>query len=174
MTTMRMVLNQLPISSLLTLLQRLMLGSLAILFFAACTDGYPIEDELIMNPLELSSSQRLQAMNQLGQDTHPDLRWIYHALPSCILQVTFDGLDSGKQVFSLPMLNAGVDISSGKADPGYGVKVKPRDGASLLERVVFLSKPWVDAVAMSHLVRSFQKGCQTSAATVSTNNTNPS
>lgn len=171
---MSMVLNQPSNSSVLTLFQRLIVIVCAALVFAACTDGYPNEDELTINPLKLNQPQRLEAMNQLGQDAHPDLTWIYRALPSCILQMTVDGLDSGKQVFSLPMLNAGVDISSSKADPGYGVKVKPRDGANLSERVVFLSKTWVDAVAMSHLVRSFQTGCQTSAATVSINNTNPS
>ncbi len=167
-------LNQSSNSSVLTLCQRLILIVCAVLFFTACTDGYPNEDELTINPLKLNQPQRLEAMNQLGQDAHPDLTWIYRALPSCILQMTVDGFDSGKQVFSLPMLNAGVDISSSKADPRYGVKVQPRDGASLSERVVFLSRTWVDAVAMSHLVRSFQKGCQPSAATVSINNTYPS
>lgn len=174
MTIMSMVLSQHPGSSLLTGIQRLMLVLFAILFFAACTEGYPTEDELIINPLELNQAQRLQAMNQLGQDAHPDMTWIYRALPNCILQMTVDGLDSRKQVFNLPMLEVSVDISSSKADQAYSVKVTPWDGASSSEQVVFLSKTWVDAVAMRHLVRSFQTGCQTNAETVPINNTDPS
>lgn len=174
MTIMSMVLSQQPGSGLLTGFQRLMLVPFSILFFSACTEGYPTEDELIINPLELNQTQRLQAMNQLGQDAHPDMTWIYRALPSCILQMTVDGLDSGKQVINLPMLDVSVDISSSKADQAYGVIVKLRVGASSSEQVVFLSKTWGDAVEMINLVRSFQTGCQTSAETAPIKNTDPS
>lgn len=174
MTNMSMVLNQPSSSSLLTLFQRLMLVPFAFLFFAACTDGYPTEDELIVNPLELNQSQRLQAMNQLGQDAHPEMTWIYRALPSCAMLITVNGSESGQQTFGLKMSGAGVDISFNKAEKIYGVKVQPKEGDTLEERPVLLSKTWLDAIEMSNLVRSFQIGCQTSAAPASTNNTNPS
>ncbi|OGB53584.1 MAG: hypothetical protein A2503_05635 [Burkholderiales bacterium RIFOXYD12_FULL_59_19] len=171
---MSMVLNQHPGSSLLTGFQRWMLVPFAILFFAACTEGYPTEDELIINPLELNQSQRLEAMNQLGKDAHPEMTWIYRALPSCTMQITVNGPKSGQQTFGLQMSGADVDISFNKAEKVYGVKVQPKEGDTLEERPVLLSKTWLDAIEMNNLVRSFQVGCQMSAGPVSINNTNPS
>lgn len=171
---MSMVLNPPSSSSLLTLFQRLMLVPCAVVFFAACTDGYPREDELIINPLELNQSQRLQAMNQLGQDAFPEMTWIYRTLPSCIMQITVNGIESGKQTFSVQMSGAGVDVSFNRADQIYGVQVQPREGKNLEAQPILLSKTWLDAIEMSNLVRSFQVGCQTSAAPVSSNNISPS
>ena len=90
------------------------------------------------------------------------------------MQMTVNGLESVKQTFSLQMSGAGVDFRCNKADQVYGVQVQPREGGSLEERPVLLSKTWLDAVEMINLVRSFQTGCQTSAATVSINNIDPS
>lgn len=168
MTTMSAVLSQRPNNSLLNGFQRLMLIPCAVLFFAACTEGYPKEDELIINPFGLNQSQQLEAMNQLGQDAHPDITWIYRALPSCIVQMTVNGLESGKQTFSLQMSGAGVDISFNKVNQIYGVQVQPTEGENLEERSVLLSKTWVDAVEMINLVRSFQVGCDKNSATLST------
>jgi len=151
----------------LTMFQRLLLVPCAVLFFAACTDSYPREDELIVNALELNQFQRLEAMNELGQDAHPETTWIYRALPNCSMQMTVASIESGEQIFILQMSGAGVDISFNKADQVYGVQVQPREGKSLEQRHVFLSKTWVDAVEMSNLVRSFQMKCNTSEATMS-------
>lgn len=164
---MTMVLNQPAGSNLVTGLRRLLLVPVAFLFLAACTEGYPTEDELIINPLEMNQSQRLQAMNQLGQDAHPEMTWIYRALPSCTMQITVNGSESDQQTFSLQMSGAGVGISFNKAEQIYGVKVQPKRGDALEEQPVLLSKTWLDAIEMSNLVRSFQVGCQTSAASVS-------
>ena len=117
-----------------------MLVSCAGLFFAACTEGYPAENESIINPLALNPSQRLQAMNQLEQDALPELIWIYHALPSRIMQVTVNGFESGKQTFGLQMSGAGVDISFNAANQIYAVQVQPKEGESLEQRPVLLSK----------------------------------
>ena len=174
MTTRSMVLNPPSSGSLVKGFQRWMLVPLVILFFAACTDGYPTEDELIINPLELNQSQRLQAMNQLGQDAHPEMTWIYRALPSCTMQITVNGPESGQQTFSLQMSGAGVDISFNKTEQIYGVKVQPKRGDTLEDQPVLLSKTWLDAIEMSNLVRSFQVGCQTSATSVTNDKADPS
>lgn len=174
MTSMSRVLSQPSSDSLLNGFQRLMLVPFAILFFAACTEGYPTEDELIINPLELNQSQRLQAMNQLGQDAHPEMTWIYRALPSCTMQITVNGSESDRQTFSLQMSGAGVDIGFNKTEQIYGVKVQPKRGDTLEEQPVLLSKTWLDAIEMSNLVRSFQVGCQTSAARVANDKADPS
>ena len=153
------LLNQRSDSGLLAFFQRLMLATCVVLFFAACTDGYPTEDELIISPHELTQSERLQAMNQIGQDAQPEIKWIYRALPGCVLQITVEGVESGKLTFSLRMAGAGVDISSNKADEAFGVQVQPREGDYLEKQPILLSRTWIDAVEMSNLVRSFQLGC---------------
>ena len=171
MTSMGELLNRPSDSSLLSLRQRLMLAAGAILIFAACTDGYPIEDELVISPHALTQSERLQAMNQLGQDAYPGIEWIYRALSDCILQITVEGVESGKQTFSLQMAGAGIDVSSNKADEAFGVQVVPIEGESLEKQHVLLSKTWLDAVAMRNLLLSFQIVCQVSAGPVSSDNT---
>lgn len=167
MTAMSVALNLRSNNCLLTVFQRLMLVPCAVLFFAACTDPYPKEDELIVNALELNQFQRMEAMNLLGQDAHPETTWIYRALPNCTMQMTVNSSESGKQTFSLQMSGAGVDISFNKADQVYGVQVQPKEGESLEQRHVFLSKTWVDAIEMINLVRSFQMKCDTSEASMS-------
>lgn len=152
---------------MLVLGQRLMLAFFAILVFAACTDGYPKEDELIIHPQELDQPQRLEAMNQLGQDAHPEVTWIYSAMPGCIVKVMFDGSEMGRQIFNLPMGQSDVAISLNRAEQLYVVQVQPRDMGFLEKRSILMSKSWLDAIEMSNLVRSIQMACQTSAASES-------
>jgi hypothetical protein len=162
-TTVGAALNQTSNNSMLALCQRLMLAFGAMLLFAACTEGYPKEDELIVNPLALNQSQRLEAMNLLGQEAHPEMTWTYSVLPGCILRTMVSGFETDKPAFNLPMVHADVGISFDKSGQIYSVQVQPRELESLEKRPVLLSKTWLDAIEMSNLVRSFQMGCQTSA-----------
>ena len=154
-------------------LPRLLPACCAILFFSACADGYPTEDELNITPLEMSQAQRLEAMNQLGQEAHPELTWLYHAMPGCSLQWTMHGADAGKERFDLPLRGAGIDLRFNKADQLYGVQVRPADAPELNEQTVLLSKKWVDAIEMSQLVRWFQISCGAGNAAAGPSNPNP-
>lgn len=167
---MVMTLNRRSFNALLVGCQRLVLASCAILFLSACLDGYPTEDEVNLTPLEMSQTQRLETMNQLGQEAHPELTWLYRAMPGCSLQWTVHGGDSGKKTFNLPLRGAGVDLSFNKADQIYGVQVRPADASDLNELTVLLSKKWADAIKLSQLVRSFQVGCHTSSVSVPSGN----
>jgi len=171
---MDVTLNCHPFHRLIDGFKRLVLASCAILFFSACVDGYPTEDELPMNPVEMNQVERLEAMNRLGQQAHPNLTWLYRALPGCSLQWTVDGGESGKETFILPMWGAGVDVNFDKADQIYGVQARPANASDLKESTLLLSKKWVDALALSQLVRLFQAGCKASSAPVAPGNSDPS
>ena len=144
--------------------KRFVWASCAILFFSACADGYPTEDELAMSPTEMSQTERLAAMNRLGQQAHPELKWQYRAMPGCSLQWAVHGKDAGKETFVLPLWGASFDVSFDKSDEIYGVQVKPADAADLKESTILLSKKWVDALALSQLVRLFQAECPANPA----------
>jgi len=155
-------------------LRRLIWASCAILFFTACADGYPTEDELAMNPTEMSQVERLAAMNRIGQQTHSELSWHYRAMPACSLQWAFHGDGAGSETFVLPLWGASFDVSFDKSEQIYGVQVTPADNSNAKESTIFLSKKWVDALALSQLVRLFQAECSTSPVTVSPGNSGQS
>lgn len=154
--------------------QCLLLALVSIPFFSACTEGYPSEDELNITPLEMNKVERLEAMNRLGQESNSELTWLYRAMPGCVLQWTVRGGDSGKETFNLPLSGAEVDISYSKEDQIYGVEVQPQEASNLSAQSVLLSKKWVGAIEMSHLIRLFQGGCRASRATLPARNSVPS
>lgn len=171
---MGMPINRRPFDDLTSAFERLVLVSCAILFFSACADGYPAEDELAINPVEMNQVERLEAMNRLGQRAHPNLTWLYRAMPGCSLQWTVDGADSHKETFNLPLWGAGVEVSFDKADQIYGVQVRPADASDLKKSTRLLNKKWVDALALNQLVRLFQAGCKASSESVPPGNSGQS
>lgn len=136
-------------------------------------DRYPTEDEVSITPLEMSQAQRLQAMNQLGQEAHPELTWLYRAMPGCSLQWTAQGGDAGKETAQVPLWGAGIDLRLNKVDQVYGVQVRPAGASDFDELTIMLSKNWVQAIEMSHLVRWFQIGCSAGDAAAAPGNPNP-
>ncbi len=140
-------------------LKQWVMACLAIAFFAGCMDTYPTEDEVSILPREMTQAQRLQAMNQLGQEAHPELTWFYRAMPDCRLQWTVQGGDAGKGIAQVPLWGSAIDLRLDKIDQVYGVQVRPAGASSLEELTLMLSKDWVQAIEMSHLLRSFQIGC---------------
>lgn len=152
--------------------QRLVLACCATLFLSACLDGYPTEDELVITPLDMSQKQRLKAMNQLGQEAHSELSWLYRAMPGCSLHWTAQGSDAGKETAHVPLWGAGIDLRFDKADQVYGVQVRPAGASELDEMTLMLSKKWVDAIEMSQLVRWFQIGCGVGNAAAGPSNPN--
>lgn len=154
--------------------QRWLLACLAILFFSGCMDTYPTQDEVSILPLEMTQAEQLQAMNQLGQEAHPELTWLYRAMPDCRLKWTIQGGDAGKETAQVPLWGAAIDLRLDKIDQVYGVQVRPAGASDLEELTVMRSKNWVQAIEMSHLVRWFQIGCSAGdAAATAPGNPNP-
>lgn len=147
-------------SNRLTGSQRLLLALGAAWLSAACTDGYPTDDEQIVSPVELTQTQRLHTMNLLGQDAHPETTWTYSAVPGCQLRVVENNPDMGKQTFRLPMENVEVNVGFDNTERVYSVSVQPWGADDVDRRLVLRSNSWVDAIEMGNLVRSFQIGCR--------------
>ena len=57
----------------------------------ACSDGYPKQDQVTISPHSMTQAQRLEAMNRLGKEVHPDRRWRYGLASSCVLEVRVTG-----------------------------------------------------------------------------------
>jgi len=135
------------------------MACLAIVFFSGCVDTYPTEDEVSIFPREMTQAQQLQAMNQLGQEAHPERTWRYRVMSGCSLQWTAHGGDAGTETAQVPLWGAAIDLRLDKIDQVYVVQVRPAGASSLEELTVMRSKDWVQAIEMSHLVRWLQIGC---------------
>jgi hypothetical protein len=72
---------------------KVVLASVVLCGGAACIDGYPQQDEPLRNPFDMTMSQRLVEMNELGRAAHPERSWQYEMLPGCLLRVDVDGKD---------------------------------------------------------------------------------
>lgn len=112
-----------------------------------------------MLAIDMTQAERLQAMNQLGQEAHREFTWHYRALPDCRLQWTVQVGNAGQEFAQVPLRGAGVNLRFDKADQVYGVQVRPSGASSLNALTLMLSKSWAQAIEMSHLVRWFQIGC---------------
>ena len=153
-------------------LKQWVVACLAIVFFSGCMDTYPTEDEVSILPGEMTQAEQLQAMNQLGQEAHPERTWRYRAMPDCHLQWTAQCGDAGTETAQMPLWGAAIDLRRDKIDQVYGVQVRPAGASSLEELTVMRSKDWVQAIEISHLVRWFQIGCNAGDA-VAPNNPQP-
>lgn len=151
----------------------LVLASCAVLFLSACLDGYPTEDEVGLTAIEMSQPQRLVAMNELGQEAHPELTWLYRAMPGCRLEWTVHGADAGKKTVHLPLSGIGIDLSFDKVDRIYNVQVRPAEASGLNELTVLQSTHWIDAIEMRLLLRWFQIDCTGGRAPVPGGNAGP-
>lgn len=154
--------------------QRLALASCAIFFLSACSDGYPTEDVVGIPASEMSQPQRLEAMNELGHEAHPDLTWHYRSMPDCILQWTIQGADVDKETANLPLAGAGIDLSFDKANQIYSVQVRPAEPSDFNELTILQSTQRFDAIQMSLLLRWYQFSCTASSTSAPRGNSSPS
>jgi hypothetical protein len=52
----------------------------------ACTDGYPTDDIGTLDPEQMTESQLITALNELGQLRHQ--KWHYKLESNCVLEIT--------------------------------------------------------------------------------------
>ena len=155
-------------------LQPRALACCAALVLSACADGYPTEDVVGLNATEMSQPQRLSAMNELGQDAHPDSTWIYRAMPGCSLQWTVHDADAVTQTVHLPLPELGIQIRFDKVDRIYNVQVRPPEASKLEELTILQSTRWVDAIEMRLLLRWFQISCTGNGKLMPSDSASPS
>lgn len=126
----------------------------------ACTDGYPIHDDPLSNPMALSQTERIQAMNDLGRRAHPDQRWRYDLAPPCTLEVDARPRGGERRLSAARLAIKDVRVRHDAAGSSYQVELRRRaaDGKSTLP--VLESATRLDALLMSGLLHAVQASCR--------------
>jgi hypothetical protein len=125
----------------------------------ACMDGYPTEDELILNPFDMTQTQRLVAMNSIGDQAHAQRSWSYSLLPGCVLRIDIDGELGPRSAFEVALLGSVIEIARDRADNTFNLAVAEQSdntpaGASILE-----SENWGLTSRAHLLLKVLQRGC---------------
>jgi len=138
---------------------RLGFACCALLMGASCTDGYPREDALILNPFNMTQKQLLTAMNTIGDDAHLQRSWTYDILPGCILRIDVDGEQGPRPEFEVALLGSGIDIERDRVDNTFNVAVAEQGGSTQAAAAVLESEDWTLASRTQLLLRVLQRGC---------------
>ena len=135
---------------------RLLLAA-TIVLGAACTDGYPKDDEPILSPFEMDQSQLIDAMNQVGKNAFGGFNWDYDLKDGCVLAVSTQAEGKPRNL-DVPLLGRIVDLQSRPDSEAYEVSLLPGPGApdiaSLLE-----TGSRMDAMRMRLLTQGMQIDC---------------
>jgi hypothetical protein len=130
---------------------------------AACMDGYPTQDALILNPFNMTQNQRLLAINILGHDAHPDRSWSYDLLPGCILRIDVDGEQGARPALEVALLGSVIEIARDQSDNTFNVAVAERGDSGQAAASVMESEDWALASRTQLLLRVLQRGCSDAA-----------
>lgn len=60
----------------------------ASMWMAACSDGYPPNDEPMVSPVTMSQEERLDLMNEIGDSSYLTERWRYKLNDDCQIRVS--------------------------------------------------------------------------------------
>jgi hypothetical protein len=132
---------------------------------AACMDGYPTEDALILSPFNMTQKQRLVAMNTIGDDAHSERSWSYDLLPGCVLRIDFDGEQGLRPAFQVALLGSAIEIARDRVDNTFNVAVAEPGDHSHAAASVLESQDWALASRTQLLLRVLQRGCSDASGT---------
>lgn len=138
---------------------RLGFACCALLMGASCTDGYPREDALILNPFNMTQKQLLAAMNTIGDDAHLERSWNYEILPDCVLRIDVDGERGPRPEFEVALLGSGIEIERDPVENTFNVAVAERGQSTQGSAAVLQSEDWTLASRTQLLLRVLQRGC---------------
>ncbi len=144
---------------------RLCFACSALLFGAACMDGYPKEDVLILSPFNMTQPQRLVAMNIIGDDAHSQRSWSYALLPGCVLHIDVDGEQGPRPAIKVPLLGSAIEIVRDRIENTFNVAIaEPGDSAQAAASILE-SEDWALASRTQLLLRVLQRGCSDATGT---------
>ena len=135
------------------------LACCALLMSAACMDGYPTEDALILNPFDMTQPQRLVAMNSIGDEAHAQRSWSYALLPGCVLLIDVDGELGPRPAFEVALLGSVIEIARDREDNTFNVAVAEQGESTPAVASVLESDNWALASRAHLLLRVLQRGC---------------
>lgn len=121
---------------------------------AACADGYPDDSESVLMPAEMTQSQRVQQMNQIGQQAYLGTRWRYKLTELCDLEIATGRL-LAKESTVVSLKRGQVIKSVDRADKTHDVHLQHINVLTpLLE-----TASWADSVTFYTLVSHVQRDC---------------
>lgn len=135
----------------------------ALLLGAACMDSYPREDELILNPFNMTQHQRLIAMNTIGDKADSQRSWRYELLPGCVLRIDVDGELGPRPVFEVALLGSAIEIARDRGNNTFSVAVADPGDSTQGSESVLESENWALASRTHLLLRVLQRGCSDAA-----------
>jgi hypothetical protein len=138
---------------------RVVFAVLVVTVGAACVDGYPTQDVLTPDPIDMTQDQRLAEMNSLGVASHPERSWSYGLLSGCVLRIDFDGEAGPRPSIDIPLLGAVAKVSTDKVDDAFDVDVRATSPESVGDVTVLEAREWAHAIGMLRVLRFVQKGC---------------
>jgi hypothetical protein len=130
----------------------------------ACTEGYPKRDVETLHPLDMSNTQRVEAMNRLGKEAVPDRTWAYALQSNCVLRVTTGKPGQDRVSVTVPLKGATGQTSFDRERKLYGFSLKVSDTQAPEGVLLLESRSWSDTVEMNSLLKALQLGCQDSTA----------
>lgn len=148
------------------------LGAAALLcasaLLAACQDGYPSDDAVLLDEREMGVPELLQTLDRVGARPHLRSRYRHALAPGCVLELrTGAPEEDGGTVLRVPL--AGADITtrlSGGDTPAHEVLVyvqgQVRGESPPL--VLHQNAYWVDWVQTRSLLQQLQRHCAAAAA----------
>jgi hypothetical protein len=140
-------------------LWRLGFAGCALLMGTACMDGYPTEDAIILSPFNMTQTQRLVAMNTIGDEAHSERSWSYDLLPGCVLLIDVDGELGPRPAFEVALLGSVIEIARDREDNTFNVAVAGQGESTTAVASVLESDNWVLASRAHLLLRVLQRGC---------------
>ncbi len=120
----------------------------------ACTDGYPGKHAPVLTPAEMTQTQRLKQINDIGRRAYLETRWKYKLNESCDLKVSRGRLFSKKSVV-VSLKQGHVVRSVDRTDKTHDIHLR------LVNSMVPLLETanWADSVSFYTLVSHVQRAC---------------
>lgn len=118
-----------------------------LLALAACSDGYPTDDEPAHDLASFSQAELLHALNELGAP-----RWHYTLAPGC--RLTAEVRNGETRQHSAPLLGAAIEarVDDGKQ---FRITLLGEQGAV----PVFATPKWTDSVQAESLLAYLERSC---------------
>jgi hypothetical protein len=131
----------------------LLLGAL---WMAACSDGYPPNDETALSPVTMSQDERLDLMNEIGDSSYLPERWRYKFNEECELRVSTGEWFSITHGAWLALDSARLVRGFDKASKTHAVQLQ---SAVSDPEPLLMGANWPDAMQFFSAVQFLQKDC---------------
>lgn len=128
---------------------------LYVLSLAACSDGYPTEDVLQLDPARMTQAQLLAALNALGKDPHLGKRWGYALHANCELEVSVRNGDTERRRVVLE----GAVVDARSVDGLTEILLVPEVGGDKQAVTVLATRRWTDTVQARSLLARLEARC---------------